>query len=67
MGRGATSVTRQVGWGSRAASVPIEARDEDICGKAGVGVQALAALSRCGETTRSGAIPADPAGMALDR
>ena len=52
-----------MGWGSEAATVPIENRAENARRKPWVGVQAPAALPRRWETTRSGAIPAEPAGM----
>ena len=52
-------------WGSGAATVPIENRVENIRSEAGVGVKARLALSRCRETTRPGAILAEPAGMAV--
>jgi hypothetical protein len=54
-----------MGWGSETATVPIEDRDEIIRIEAGVGVSARLALSRCGKTTRPGAIRAEPAGVAL--
>jgi hypothetical protein len=54
-----------MGWGSGTATVPIENRDENIRSEAGVGVTARLALSRCGKTTRPGAILAEPVGVAL--